>query len=377
MRNVLGQERAREVLQRAAAGGRTHHAWIFHGPVGVGKFTTAMAWARVLLCPNAQPNLAGAVEACGSCESCKLAEAGTHPDLHVIRKELASVSSVQAVREAKQRNIPIDLLRERMIGGKTGDGKFQASAVGRTAVLGHGKVFIIDEAELMDQYGQNALLKTLEEPPAQTYIILITSSEEQLLATIRSRCQRLGFGPLPGAVVEGWLERKYPQLKSQERAWLAGFADGSLGRAELGAEFGLAAWGQEVLGRLESMKRGEGGTDLGGVMANLLEEFAQQWVAKQENASKEAANQLAARLMGAMVGQWLRREMGKEAAALKGADLADAEQRLEPYAQAIDALTEAQRDLAANVNVGLVCDHLVSMLERALTPNVQGSGSRV
>ena len=366
MRNVLGQERAREVLQRAAAGGRTHHAWIFHGPVGVGKFTTAAAWAKVLLCPNAEPNLAGEIEACGACQACKLAEAGTHPDLHVIRKELASVSSVQSVRDAKQRNIPIDLLRERMIGGKTGDGRFQASVVGRTAVLGHGKVFIIDEAELMDQYGQNALLKTLEEPPADTYIVLITSSEEQLLATIRSRCQRLAFGPLPGAVVEEWLAKTHPQLDAGERRWLAEFADGSLGRAKMGSEYGLAVWGQEVLGRLESMKRGEGGTDLGGVIAKLLEEFAQQWVAKQENASKEAANQLAARLMGAMIGQWLRREMGKEAGALAGADPADAEDALEPYAQAIDALTEAQRELAANVNVGLVCDHLVSMLERAL-----------
>lgn len=366
MRDVLGHERAKQALRRALQGGRVPHAWIFHGPPGVGKFTTAMAWARVLLCPNAQPNLAGEVEACGNCESCRLAEAGTHPDLHVIRKELASVSSVQSVRDAKQRNIAIDLLRERMIGGKTGDGKFHASAVGKTAVLGRGKVFIIDEAELMDPYGQNALLKTLEEPPAKTYIILITSSEQQLLATIRSRCQRIAFGPLPAALVEGWLEKKYPQHSAAERRWVTEFADGSLGRAELAAEYGLAAWGPQVLGRLQALRDGRGGADLGGIMAELQDDFAQRWVEKQENASKEAAHQLAARLMGSMIGQWLRRAMAQEAAALGAADPADAEERLEPYAQAIDALGQAQEELAANVNVSLVCDHLASMLQRAL-----------
>ncbi len=100
-------------------------------------------------------------------------------------------------------------------------------------------------------------------------------------------------------------------------------------------------------------------------MAKLVDEMAELWVQRHENASKEAANHLAMGLMASMIGQWLRKGMA-EAAGGPGAKGGYAGERLESYAQAIDALTEAQAELAANVNLGLVCDHLVSMLERAI-----------
>ena len=188
MHRILGQERAIDTLLTALGSGRVHHGWIFSGPLGVGKFTTAVEFARLLLDPHAAPNLAGEIEADPEGETSRLIDAGTHPDLHVIRKELALFSDNPQLRARKLSNIPIDVLRERMIGGKTSDDRPHVAVAYRKPAQGHGKVFIIDEAELIDVYGQNALLKTLEEPPPATYIFLITSRPERLLPTIRSRC---------------------------------------------------------------------------------------------------------------------------------------------------------------------------------------------
>src|SRR5687767_12885857 len=95
-----------------------HHAWIFHGPEGVGKFTTAVEVARVLLCHESRDT-----EACGQCESCRLFASrpsiyeAAHPDLHLIYKELARDSDFRDLRERKQLNIPLALVRERVVGG--------------------------------------------------------------------------------------------------------------------------------------------------------------------------------------------------------------------------------------------------------------------
>src|SRR5690606_4650358 len=118
-----------------------------------------------------------------------------HPDLHVVTKELARYSEDRSTRERKLTQIPVDVLRTELI-----------EPVYRAAQMGHGKVFIVDEAELLNDAGQNAMLKTLEEPPAGTTIILVTSIQDRLLPTIRSRCQRVAFVPLPDSVVSRWLQ---------------------------------------------------------------------------------------------------------------------------------------------------------------------------
>ena len=115
------------------------------------------------------------------CKAARRMTEGTHPDLHVIRKELALYSDSATLRAKKLMNIPIDVLRQHMIGGVTiTDQKYHEPKVGMTPVLGQAKVFIIDEAELIDRTGQNALLKSLEEPPPRTYIFLITTRPERL-----------------------------------------------------------------------------------------------------------------------------------------------------------------------------------------------------
>ncbi|MDP6060900.1 MAG: AAA family ATPase, partial [Pirellulaceae bacterium] len=194
MEQILGQQRAVEALQSALQSGRLHHAFVFHGPKGVGKFTTARAFAGVLLCPNATRDRAGLIYACGSCRACALMQDGAHPDDHVVTKELASYSCNEKVRVSKHLTLSIDVLSENLIG-----------PVHLAPRLGYRKVFIVNEAELITQTSQNLLLKILEEPPPGTFIILVTDNQDQLLPTIRSRCQLVSFVPLPPPLISDWI----------------------------------------------------------------------------------------------------------------------------------------------------------------------------
>ena len=300
-----------------------------------------------------------------------------HPDFHVIRKELASVSADADVRRRKQTNIPIGLLREWMIGGKNRDGKFRDAIAYKTSHLGHHKVFIVDEAELLDRYGQNALLKTLEEPPDGTFVILVTSREEQLLPTIRSRCQRVAFGPLGEDVVEQWIrgqgkptglvesvgESEFvpaPEMSDKKRGWLVQFAGGSIGQAQLAIDFDLFQWAKQVLPGVLQMTQGVYPAELGAVMATLIDEFAVSWVEAHKNASKDAANRMAAGLMWRMITQYARHHIREQAGQCPNDDPTIGDIRLEPWLGVIDAIGAAEATLKSNVNIGLVADQLVS-----------------
>jgi DNA polymerase III subunit delta' len=364
--HILGQQRALDTLQSAVRSGRLHHAWIFHGPAGVGKFTTAAAFARVLLCPDARRDMSGQVAACGRCESCRLAEAGTHPDLHVVVKELARFSEDRSTRDRKLTQLPVDVLRTALL-----------EPVTRTAAMRHGKVFIVDEAELINETGQNLLLKTLEEPPADTYLILVTSREPLLLATIRSRCQRVAFGPLGDDVVEQWLADRTQDLSAAHRRAVAHFAAGSLGAAELAVAYGLHQWADDLNAALDAMIAGRFPIDLGVAMAEKIDAFAAAWVERHQNASKDAANRQAAGMLLGLLASLLRQRLAAAAQEVGGGgDPIDAEAALEPYADAIAALPLAEAELGANVNVSLVCDHLASLLNRRLGPLARRRGTR-
>ncbi|MFA9479792.1 ATP-binding protein [Phycisphaerales bacterium AB-hyl4] len=372
MDGIAGQPRALDVLQAQLASGRVHHAYIFHGPAGVGKFTTAVALGRVLLCHEQARNLMGQVEACGGCESCRLlgqasreaaetdsdepaAMASAHPDLHVITKELAKYSEESTIRNRKLTQIPVEVVRAALI-----------EPVYRGARLGHGKVFIVDEAELLNQSGQNALLKTLEEPPAGTTIILVTASEDRLLPTIRSRCQRVPFVPLPGEVVANWVEGHAGELDAWHRDWLTSFADGSLGRAAMAMDYELTEWADVVLPALDDIANGRLHGELGAQLAERIDGFAKTWVDRHANASKEAANKLAAQLMATLICTHARRRMYDLAQRCEAGNSAGAEAALEPWLGVVDAVHEAMSMLGSNVNLSLVCDYLVTTLSRRL-----------
>ncbi len=349
--SILGQSKALAALQGTLRSGRFHHAWIFRGPPGVGKFTTATEVARILMDPGAGPNLAGVVEADPEGETSRLIDAGAHPDLHVVYKELALYSENPMLRQRKLINIPLDLLREKMLGGRTSDDRYHEAAAYRTPVLGYRKVFILDEAELIDPTGQNALLKTLEEPPANTYIFLITSHPERLLPTIRSRCQAVQFLPLEEAELTRWFERQALELSAPQRRWIERFCDGSPGTALLAARYDFYRWQQELEPMFEQLAAQRFPPGLGEALASLVEEFAAKWVKENENASKDAANKAGTRHLLRLLGTHARQQLQAVCA-----------RQEDPIAwlEVIDLLPAAERHLEANVNMKQVMENLAA-----------------
>jgi DNA polymerase-3 subunit delta' len=354
---ILGQTRALETLANALRSGRFHHAWIFSGPRGVGKFTTAIETARVLLDPEARARLPSTPdpqnllprEHAATIQS--LISAGTHPDLHIIRKELALYSDNRELRERKQLSIPIDLLRERIIGGKSGDTCYDAPAY-RSAAYGHGKVFIIDEAELLADNAQNCMLKTLEEPPPETYFFLITSQPDRLLITIRSRCQHVRFSPLDDKAMKQWMSgfaKQNAEVRENATDLLA-FAEGSPGLAQLALEYGFIEWRKTLEPMLRDLDAGKFPIAMGDTLAGLIDEFAQAWVKTHKNASKDAANKDGTRHMFSFLASHARQRLKASCEAGDDPSL---------WLAVIDLINKAQRELESNVNMKLLLENLV------------------
>lgn len=236
--SILGQPRALGQLQRALCSDRLASTWIFHGPMGTGKYRTALAFAKCQLCPSPvrRPNRGEATvaslpddfvltEPCNECPSCKACDAQVHPDLHLINRQLGGVYD----RGGRSRltTLGIDIIRGEMIGDDSPDHRVE-SKLYKHSQLGRGKWFIIDEADLMQPVAQNALLKALEEPPPLTYIVMCTGSPGDLLSTIRSRSQQAAFSPLPTHVIIEYLSRE--GFSTQDAGLLARISENSLGR---------------------------------------------------------------------------------------------------------------------------------------------------
>lgn len=351
--SVVGQDGAIAVLQNALTSGRVHHAWIFHGPRGVGKFTTAMAFAGALLDPGAAPGRGGRLEFNAKGPVGRLLATGAHPDLHVITKELARYSDDSKVRDAKLVTIPKDVVEKHLL---------IPASLAPTMRTGSRvtKVFIVDEAELLDRSPfnaptQNAILKTLEEPPEGTVIILITDAEDQLLATIRSRCQRVAFRRLDPAAMDAWLAGTDLGVPAAQRTWLLEHAAGSPGVFKEGAEHGLYAWHETLSPMLRTLEGGRFVVELGGALASCAESWAESWVGQHKNASKDAANRDGAARVLHLLGEHFRRGLG-------GA------REPRPYLDAIDAVSACGRHADASVNLALAMGNLSAQLSEIFAP---------
>ena len=213
---VVGQEHVKDVLKAALEQGRVGHAYLFSGPRGVGKTTTARLIAMTANCvtPGIKP--------CGECESCLSVRAGSHPD--VLEIDAASNNSVDDVRE----------LREK---------------VGLSAMRGGKKIYILDEAHMMSRAAFNALLKTLEEPPSHVIFILATTEPEKIIPTILSRCQHYRFRRLTPQEVAGKLagiaQNEGVRAEPEALQLIGRLADGAMRDGESLLERMLAA-GQDV-----------------------------------------------------------------------------------------------------------------------------------
>ena len=325
--------------------GRVHHAWIFHGPPGVGKFTTAMAYAALLLDPTTQAGFSGEMAPDPDSQVQRLLGAGSHPDLFVVTKELARYHEEATIRSRKLLTIPVEVIRQFLIEpGKLGPSLRNEAAI--------GKVFIIDEAELMAGQGQNAVLKLLEEPPPRVAIILVTSNEERLLPTIRSRSQRVFFSTLSDQAMAAWLKARNLELDADQKAWLLRFADGSPGVFTLAMEGGLYQWWKRLEPMLQSAERGGYSPDMGPAMSELIDAWAKGWVESHDNASKEAANKAGADWMLRLLAGFLRDRLRKAAPLGKAG----------PYLAALDAIRQAEPQIDANVNMLFVMEQVSSEL---------------
>ncbi|MFP4472877.1 MAG: DNA polymerase III subunit delta' [Candidatus Omnitrophota bacterium] len=186
---------------------RLAHAYLFHGPSGSGKWTTAVNVARAL---NCDVNSSGTDHACGECPSCQKIASGNHPD-------------VVLVDEGTDEKIRIERVRELISRGHL------------RPYEGRYKVVLIRHADMMTVEAANALLKTLEEPSGQSLMILLTSSPQRLLSTIRSRCHGIPFFALSRKDLVNRMITEH-QLDPPDAAFLADYCEGSYGQAVLMAE---------------------------------------------------------------------------------------------------------------------------------------------
>lgn len=198
--DVVGHQKQLEVLRGALKKERLHHAYLFLGPEGVGKKTVALALAMAVQCQEL------AHDSCGRCDGCVRVQRSNHPDVRLVaplsgRKEI----TIQQVRE---------LERE----------------LGLRPFYGRKRIAIVDPASLMNASAQSALLKTLEEPPTDSILILVSPSRGRLLPTLVSRCLRLSFAPLPVAEIQGFLVA-CKGMERQRAGLVAAISMGSLGKA--------------------------------------------------------------------------------------------------------------------------------------------------
>jgi DNA polymerase III subunit delta' len=211
---IVGQPAARALLERALGSGRLAHAYLFDGPEGVGKRTTAIALGAAIVCKR-KPGIG-----CGVCDDCNRTFSGNHPDVRLFAPDGPQI--------------------------KIDDAQEMVSLGGQRPHEAPGRVLILDEAHRLNASAANCLLKTLEEPHSGNHFVLVSSAPDRLLPTIRSRTQRIRFGPIPpgplAALVEARAAEKGLGAASAQAA--VAISGGSIGRA-LDA---LAAESTEVSG---------------------------------------------------------------------------------------------------------------------------------
>ena len=245
--DVIGQQRVAEILSRAILSNRVAHAYLFHGPPGIGKMAMALELAKAVNCAEREG------DACDACLSCRkidprirleqeraeqvspqedwelLVEENRHPDLFHLDTNRVDNKGRPLDKSKRKKQLSVDDVRklQRMI--------YLHPLEGRRRVV------VVQRAEQMSAGGANtanAFLKLLEEPPEATVLILVTSALNQVLETIRSRCQKIGFAPLAAEQIAKMLMRD-EQVSSQDASFLAGLAEGSLTKARAYAGSGM------------------------------------------------------------------------------------------------------------------------------------------
>lgn len=370
IRTVIGHTDAVAMLNRSLAAGRLSHAYLFTGPEGVGKATLALELAKALNChaPDAP---------CNDCSVCRRIMRGRHPDVELVRPGGACDESDHDHSNDLGRDIRICQMRrlERVLSLSAFEG-------------GH-RALIIDPAEAMNAQAADAFLKTLEEPPEGTLIILVSAKEAMLSETIRSRCRRVSLGLLPVALTEAALRERFG-VPSDEAARLTAIFGGALGAAVRAAgdpDFGAR--------RAAMLTRAQEVATAGMVQRfKVAEELAAAWGKREKPTVRESDEPAEPRAAAdgkprvradvlatlAVWTEWWRDRL------LAGGGVNDATHPLtapseearapdiDPSlaAEGIRAVRDARRDLEQNVNPRLALEALMVRLPRIGAAHLSG-----
>lgn len=353
--NLLGQEQPRMLLKRTLERNRLAHTWLFAGPEGIGKKKFALLVAQSLFCER---HTESELDCCGQCPGCRQVLAGSHPDLFVI-----------TLPEGK-RELPIELF----LGPPEKRGRMGlCHDLAQTPMSGRRKIAIIDDADLLNDASANALLKTLEEPPRNSLIILIASRPEAILPTIRSRCQVLRFAPLSVDQVEQILIQNNLAENPDSARQAAALSGGSLFEAQRLLDPNLRQLRSLIDTQLASLPFNS---------VALTRAILEEW----ENSPSEASVQreLMAWTLRFLVTffQELLSHLSGETAEFRIAEVRTFLQRLDPtqigtfdvLQEILDRLLQAEMDLDQNASVALLlevlCDDLGRLIRRFPKPAV-------
>jgi DNA polymerase-3 subunit delta' len=326
-RHIVGHRRVVSLLARAVARDTLPPALLLAGPAGIGKRRAAVALAEAINC--LQPQSAGELErdACGECASCRRIARGVHADVVLIEPGETGTIKIEQVRDVIDR-------------------------AGYRPFEGRRRVVIVDEADALVPAAQNALLKTLEEPPAASIFVLVSSLPDALLPTVRSRCPRLRFGPLSVGEIAEAMMRDHGYAESDARA-AAADADGSISRA-------LAAESADLADARESARQLLEQTSRVADPARRLE-FARNLAPATKGTSASEREQLAAclRALGSLLRDVGVLAIGGDRGILANADLA-------PQLEALTRTYDRERSTRAYVAV----DQALVALERNASPKI-------
>lgn len=324
-RDLIGQARAVRLLQRGLAAGRIAHAYLFTGPGGIGKRAAALALAQALNCQRGE----AVDDGCGACQSCRKIARGLHPDVQVIEPGGATLK-IEQVR-ALQADAAL--------------GPYEAKR----------KVFILDRAEKMTEQAANALLKTLEEPPGWTVIVLLTTTPSALPSTIVSRCQMVTFSAISPDALEAFLLGR--GVDPTRARLMVSFSGGSIGRA-LSDEVASLASTRDLL--LEELGRGlQAGP---AALIDLAEKLAKDREGLQQNLEvlsvwlRDLMVAKASRRQEWLVNQDRGEEVGRHAEGVT----------MEAILDGLRAVHAAMDGLARNANPRLALENLLLRLREAV-----------
>ena len=357
LKEIFCQDKAILILQRAFAAGKMPHAYIFAGIEGVGKYKTACEWAKLLLCEDVVTE-GDFADSCGRCESCRSFEAGSHPDFNLVYKELKQYTKNNKDKTTPL-ELPIDVIRE-----------FLIEKVSGRPGLSKRRVFVVSEAEKLNNSSQNAMMKVLEEPPAYCCIILLCTRMEKLLPTTKSRCRMIRFSHID----EDKIIEKLQQMGTgkNQAQYFARLAQGSLGRgcqlAELElADANLYETKKELINSLADCQYRES-LELARRLVDESKNIADIWSKLETTTSKRDINRRSQKILVEIIISALYDAMKLNVTGDKGLTNFDQKTQLKKLAERFDTETAGEkiadcyrtlRWIEAAVNEKLIFDQLL------------------